>query len=230
MVTKNEIIYDLTKNILADCKANSIDIRLFGSVALLFLDESKIEFITEYRKGIADIDIIVRPEHILKLETYFMNRGYATNSRIKMLYGNQRRSFHTENNISIDVFIGNITLCQDILILDRFDFKYPTITPADLFLTKIQKMNLSEWDVFDIDFILKYVDDLQYIIDLSSKNWNWWKTLTTNIPFLLKENISEKNKSLLSELLDKIYSSDKTINWKLRNVIGDKGKWYNDVD
>ena len=230
MKTKNEIIYDLTKNILADCKENSIDIRLFGSVALLFLDSSRIEFINQYRKGIADIDIIVKPSHIKELENYFMGKGYATNMQIKMLYGNSRRSFRLENNISIDVFIGNITLCQEIAILGRFDLEYPTLTPSDLFLTKIQKVNLSEWDVFDINFILDYKIDFQYIVELSSKKWNWWKTLTTNIPFLLKENISENNKKLLTELLSEINLIDKKINWKLRSIVGERRQWYNDVE
>ena len=229
MATKNEIIYDLAKNILGDCKANSIDIRLFGSVALLFLDSSKIGFINNHR-GIADVDIIVRPNHITKLENYFMGKGYAANVGVKMLYGNSRRSFRLENNISIDVFIGNITLCQEISILERFDLSYPTITPSDLFLTKIQKINLSEKDVFDICFILGYDVDFQYIIDLSSKNWNWWKTLNTNIPFLLNKNISENNKNLLTGLLSKINSNEKTINWKLRNIVGERRQWYNDVE
>ena len=230
MVTKNEIIYDLTKNILSDCKENSIDIRLFGSVALLFLDSSKIEFINNCRKEIADIDIIVRPKHTIALENYFIGRGYEANRKIKMLYGNKRRSFCLENNISIDVFIGNITLCQDISILDRFDLSYPTTTPSDLFLTKIQKVNLSESDVFDINFILEYDIDFQYIIGLSSKDWNWWKTLTTNIPFLLKKNINDNSKNLLTDLLSKINSNDKTIKWKLRNIIGERKQWHNDVE
>jgi hypothetical protein len=230
MITKNEIIYDLTKNILSDCKENHIDIRLFGSVALLFLDRSKIEFFNEYNRVIADIDIIVRPNHIAKLENYFKSRGYATNRQIKMLYGNQRRGFYLENNISIDVFIGNITLCQDIFILDRFNLSYPTITPSDLFLTKIQKKKLSEKDVFDINFILGYDIDFPYIIELSSKNWNWWKTLTINIPFLMKNKISENNKTLLTNLLFQIDSSNKTINWKLRSIIRERVQWYNDVE
>jgi len=136
----------------------------------------------------------------------------------------------SENNISIDVFIGNITLCQDIFVLDRFNLSYPAITPADLFLTKIQKINLSESDVFDISFILEYISDFQYIIELSSKSWNWWKTLTTNIPFLLKGNISENNKKRLNDLLCEINSKYKTINWKFRNIIGEKRRWYNDVE
>jgi len=230
MLTNNEVIYNLTKKILSDCKENSIDIRLFGSVALLFLEFEREKNINEFYREIADIDIIVRPNHIEAFESYFINQHYEVNRRIRMLYGNQRRSFRLENGISIDVFIGNITLCQDIFILDRFDLSYPTITPADLFLTKIQKMELSEKDVFDINFILDYINDsdYQYIIDMSSKNWNWWKTFTTNIPELLKKNISDNSRKCLNDLLTGIDSSDKTISWKIRNIIG--GKWYNDVE
>jgi len=230
MLTNNDIIYNLTKKILSDCKANSIDIRLFGSVALLFLEFERNKSINGFYRGIADIDIIVRPNHIEALESYFINQNYEANRRIKMLYGNQRRSFRLENGISIDVFIGNITLCQDISILDRFDLSYPTIPPVDLFLSKIQKIKLSEKDISDIKFILDYMtdSDCQYIIKLSSKDWNWWKSLTTNISELLKKDINENNKKRLNNLLIGIDSSDKTISWKTRNIIG--GKWYNDVE
>ena len=230
MATKNEIIYNLTKNILSDCKDNSIDIRLFGSVALLFLDSSKIELISKCRGEIGDIDIIVIPNHIVALEKYFLNQGYEVNRKIKMLYGNKRRSFYTENNISIDVFIGNITLCQEISILERFYEDYPTITPSDLFLTKIQKIKLSDKDLFDIVFLLEYIKDFQYIIELTSKSWNWWNTLTTNIKLLIEMDINEKNKNLLINLLNQVNSKDKTIKWKLRDIIGEKIKWYNDVE
>jgi len=237
MVTKNDIICDLTQNILSDCKDNSIDIRLFGSVALLFLDRAKNGLNNKFLREVADIDIIVKPNHIIALENYFLSREYEANRQVKMLYGNSRRSFRLENNISIDIFIGNITLCQDINILDRFNMDYPTIPPSDLFLTKIQKRYLSEKDVsekdvFDINFILEYGIDYQYIIKLSSENWNWWKTLTTNIPFFLEKNISENSKNLLINLLSEINSNDKSLNWKwkLRNFIGEKMQWYNDVE
>ena len=230
METNNDIIYNLTKGILSECKEKSIDIRLFGSVALLFLDSSIIESIGKYSKIIADIDIIVKPNQIKELECLFMNRGYLANRRVKMLYGNERRSFYLENNLSIDVFIGNITLCQNLSILDRFDETYPTITTSDLFLTKIQKINLSDSDVYSINYILKFGIDFEYIIKLSSESWNWWKTLNKNIPFLLENNISEDNKRLLVDLMNEISSTEKTRSWKLRNFIGEKRSWYNNVE
>jgi len=230
MITKNEIIYGVTKEILSDCKEKSIDIRLFGSVALLFLDIEKNGLNNKYHRAVADIDIIVRPNHVAALENYFIGRGYEANRQIKMLYGNSRRSFYSENNISIDVFLGNIRLCQDIFILDRFDLTYPTLVPTDLFLTKIQKKDLSEKDVFDINFILEYDIDFPYIVGLTSKNWSWWKTLATQIPFLLEKNISENHKNTLNDLLSKINSADKTINWKFRNMIGERMQWYHDVE
>ena len=232
MLTNNDIIYNITKNILSDCKDKSIDIRLFGSVALLFLCSKNNKNISNFGRMIADIDIIVMPKHVAMLENYFLKQGYEANRQIKMLHGNQRRSFYAENNISIDVFIGNITLCQDISILDRFSLSYPTIPPTDLFLTKIQKISLSEWDVFDINFILEHINinDCQYIVELSSKTWNWWKTLNTNISFILEKDISDNNRNLLIVLLDMINSNNKTINWKIRNIIGEKTRWYNDVE
>jgi hypothetical protein len=227
---KNKIVYNLTQRILADCNEKAIDIRLFGSVALLFLDSTKFDWISQNRKPIADIDVVVKPNHVLVIEEYFINQGYEINRQVRMLYGNQRRSFHSKDNISIDIFIGNIFLCQEINILDRFELSYPTISITDLFLTKIQKMKLSESDIFDIDFILNYSIDTEYVAKLCTNNWNWWKTLNVNIPILLNEKISSSNKVVLNNLLNFTNSKKKNIHWQVRNFAGDKIQWYNIVE
>ena len=227
---KNEYIYNLSKKILNDCKALDIELRFFGSVALFYLDDTKISWLSENRKAIADIDIVVPTKCIDSFEKYLLNNNFKFNGNIKMLYGNIRRNYYSTENISIDVFIENIFLCQEVIVNNRLNLSYPTIPVADLFLSKIQKHNLSVTDVFDIDYILNYLVDKEYIINLCANQWNWWKTLQTNIPFLINSNFKINNVDKLKDLWISINHTNKSFSWKLRSIVGQNLPWYNYVE
>lgn len=229
-ITHNEIIYNLSQSILSECDNLNIDIRLFGSAALLFLDKSKFSWISKNRKPVEDIDIVVNDHQIEAIESYFLKQGFDNNRIIKMLHGNERRSFYSHDNISIDIFIGNIILCQKINLSKRFKLSYPTISTTDLFLTKIQKLKLSESDIFDINYILDFNIDKEYITSLCINDWCWWKTLETNIPVITKNAISDSNRKILIDLWESITLKNKSFKWEIRNFIGSKKQWYNDVE
>lgn len=226
----NEILYAHALEILDDCNKRSIEIRFLGSVALLFLDPSKITWLNENRRPIADIDLIVSKTNVDSLEYYFTERGYINDRNIKMLHGNKRRNFYSPENISIDVFIDNIYLCQEIKVSDRLHLNFPTITNSDLFLSKIQKQNLTDLDVFDIYYILNYNIDTDYIINLALNNWRWWKTLQTNLPIVINSNINITTKALLIDILHSIIKGRKSIKWKIRGFLGPGFQWYNVVE
>lgn len=226
---RNEILFQTAQSILDVCKKNKIELRLFGSIALLFLDTSKREWLYENRPLFGDIDFVVLEKDIEKLESILKELNFENNWNIKMLHGNQRRSFYSPQNISIDFFIDNIVLCQTVELKDRFDTFYPTLSPTDLFLAKIQRINLSSKDIFDIDYLLDFSIENDYISQLSSNDWNWWQALNINLPILLKSKMKQNSKEKIIQLLSDIEKSEKTIKWKIRNLAGKTIKWYNDV-
>lgn len=229
-IRKNQTVYTLTEKILNDCRNLNIEIRLLGSVALLFLDISKRDWLYGQRKLFGDIDFVVLERDINKLEEYFIETGFENNRNVKMLHGNQRRNFSSPKNISVDCFIENIYLCQNITVSDRLYLSYPTISISDLFLSKIQKHTLTSIDVFDIGYILNFNIEVEYIAELCSSNWNWWKTFQINIPVLINSNLNKKNKKKLRDIFDSINSKKKSIKWKTRNIFGSSIKWYNTVE
>jgi len=230
---KNEIIFNVSQKILFDCQRKSIDVLLFGGASLLFLPGYEIDFITENRGDINDIDLVVNPKDVARLKYYLVVNGFKPDINFNFQHGNKRICYYREeDNLSIDVFIGDILLCQKIETIHRFRYDKLILAPMILFLTKIQKLKLSDKDIFDINLILKHIDlcDFRFVIELCSKNWRWYKTIITNIFYLLKEKrITDKKYAIvLEDVADKILVSRKTICWNIRKFFG--GQWYNDVE
>lgn len=230
MYIRNEILFQTANTILKECKSKNIELRLFGSVALLFLDLSKKEWLYDNRQLFGDIDFVVRSKDIDNLEKLLIRLNYENNRNVKMLHGNQRRSFFTSQNISIDFFIDNIILCQPIEINKRFELSYPTLSPTDLFLSKIQRIGLKSKDLFDLDYILTFEIDSVYLIKLCSNEWGWWETFNTNLPVLLSYTKNMENKTKIENLIDEIRKEEKSLKWKWRNLFGTNLKWHNDVE
>lgn len=230
MYIGNEILFQTANTILKESESKNIELRLFGSIALLFLDLSKKEWLFENRQQFGDIDFVVRSKDIDNLEKLLTSLNYENNRNVKMLHGNQRRSFFTSQNISIDFFIDNIILCQPIEINKRFELSYPTLSPTDLFLSKIQRIGLKSKDLFDLDYILTFEIDSDYLIQLCSNEWGWWETFNTNLPVLLSYTKNMDNKTKIESLIKEISNGEKSLKWKWKNLFGTNLRWHNDVE
>jgi hypothetical protein len=71
------------------------------------------------------------------------------------------------------------------------------------------------------------------------KDWGWWRTLTMNLDKVrqmaehYKELTVEEKRRVADQVgraLDRIEAEPKSMSWKLRARVGDRKKWYRDVD
>jgi hypothetical protein len=77
-----------------------------------------------------------------------------------------------------------------------------------------------------------------YISDLCSKDWGLWRTVTGNLHKLesflprLVEDASDRERVLkrIENLIQVIESKEKTFAWRMRAKIGEKKKWYREVE
>jgi hypothetical protein len=232
MSDKNQIVLELAKNIITDCARKNVDVKLLGSTALLLISN-------DFKRDCKDIDFIIQPKEkdVKVFENTLALYGYEIDlNEINFTYGHKRRIYAQLGKPTVELFIGNPVLCQTLPIFKnrRFNLKDYTLSPTDLFLSKIQKVNLTITDIEDIEIILKSNLEYEYILKLCKTNWKWWKTLKENIPMIiaLKGNHNEELFNLLWGLYVSINTIPKKANciWKLRNCIGDKIKWYNNVE
>jgi len=155
-----------------------------------------------------------------------------------------------ENGITIDVFFDKLEMCHTIDFRNRLTIDYPTIPLAEILLSKMQIVKLTEKDVKDVIVLLleHEVGDTdndtinsKYISKVLSKDWGFYYTFTTNLKRirdelitlysdkLKEENVSEV-KTKINKILVNVEAAPKSIGWKLRSTIGTKKIWYREVE
>jgi len=129
----------------------------------------------------------------------------------------------------------------------RLEVDYPTISLADILLEKMQIHRINEKDVKDSIVLIrahglgdtdKESINEAYIAKLLSGDWGFHHTVTNNLnktKLLLQDyNIPPPDQedvvSKIDRLLTRIENEPKSSKFKMRARIGEKKKWYNDVD
>ncbi len=241
---KNAVLLELSNDILKIFKKENIEIRIIGGIGINLKCPDYQKYFDKYREPFSDIDLIIRKTKVDAVEKIFEQMGYEQDLKFKIHFGYQRRVFYSPQNISIEIYLENLNLCQQLIIGDRLLLNYPTLSATDLFLSKIQKIGLTEKDVFDIYCLLSqhklsYEEDgninLEYISNLCAKNWRWWKTLKFNLNEMKNKQLNYFQESndidiKLNKIEHEIDSIRKSIFWNLRNIIGEKVSWYSFIE
>ncbi|MFQ5886884.1 MAG: hypothetical protein ACE5II_06590, partial [Anaerolineae bacterium] len=158
--------------------------------------------------------------------------------------------FHPQGWFFIDVFFDKLLVANHPLdFRGRLELDFPTITPTDLLLEKLQIVNFSEKDMKDTLVLLLAhqvgerdqggVINAAYIARLLAKDWGFWYTVTTNLRGIrdllpemevLSEEERRATASRADELLAHIEREPKSLRWKTRARIGPKMRWYEPVE
>ena len=175
--------------------------------------------------------------------------GYREDPEINLYFAGQRMVFnHSGTGIHIDIFFDKLNFCHMIRWANRLEQDSPTIPLAEMLLEKMQIVKINEKDIIDTIMLLlehplgdRDVDTINIarISSLCSQDWGLWRTLTMNLRKVaqLGQGYKELGASEISHLaaqveaaLQKIDQEPKTLSWKIRAKVGDRVKWYQDVD
>ena len=131
---------------------------------------------------------------------------------------------------------------------NRLEVDNPTIPLAELLLEKMPIFEINEKDIIDtIMLLLEHplgdnddeVINIELISELLSRDWGLWRTSTMNLNKVkqmaghypqLSEDDRAKVVSQVDKALARIEQEPKSRGWKLRARVGDRVKWYKDVD
>jgi hypothetical protein len=130
----------------------------------------------------------------------------------------------------------------------RLEVEQYTLPLAELLLEKMQIVQINEKDVIDTIMLLREhplgASDAETInttilIKTLSSDWGFWRTVTGNLKLVdgklgeyspLTDEDRRVVRGQISSLLQQIESAPKSIGWKVRARIGEKVKWYKDVE
>ena len=176
--------------------------------------------------------------------------GYVDSaSEVFIISEGDRAIFHqVNNNLHVDGFYEKLDFFHVVSWSDRLEVDSATIPLAELLLEKMQIFQISEKDIIDtIMLLLEHplgdsddeVINIDRIARLLAKDWGLWRTTTMNLNKVKQmaghySQLSDDEQSQVVTQVDKSFSSieaePKSRAWKLRARIGDRVKWYKDVD
>jgi len=239
---------ELASKVLEESRKSGVTLRLLGAIAFrIHCPEYKF---MQYSLGrvLTDIDYAGLSREAAKVQRLFLDLGCAENQMVMRLFGRERRIFYfSDSELHSDVFFDKLRFCHDIDLTRRLEVDYPTISVSDLLLEKLQIVEINEKDLIDSSMLMceHPVGDRDeesingaYISELCSRDWGLWRTLTGNLEriesFLPKlvqsDSDREKVTGAITDLRSAIDAGPKSVAWRMRAKIGDKKKWYREVE
>jgi hypothetical protein len=148
----------------------------------------------------------------------------------------------------VDVFYEKLDFCHVIRWNGRLEADWPTIPMAEMLLEKMQIVKINEKDLIDtimlfLEHPLGDVDaetiNMAQVARLCAADWGLWRTTTMNLEKVKQiagtyPQLSAEDKATVARQVDqalaRLEAEPKSLAWKLRAKVGDRVKWYKDVD
>ena len=264
---RDEFMVKKAVEIVEKAHEKNLVLRIIGAIAvyLHIVDNSvALSFYTsQSRLGLShtftDIDLVAYSKQKKQLMKFFEeDLKLQSNPRLNIIFGGKRLFYEDLSaGIKIDVFFDKLEFSHDVFFgkepsKGRLELDYPTITPTDLLLEKLQIHNINYKDIIDSialiiahDVILgeaKNNINALYIAQLLSDDWGFWYDAVNNLNKIIevtqdlfsKEKITGELRAIVVErvnkLLEVINQTPKTKNWEKRARIGTSKPWYREVE
>jgi hypothetical protein len=237
------------KNILKASGDAGIVMRVIGSLAFQ-MHCQKFGYLQEAMgRAYTDIDFAAYGRQSKPIRELITNMGYAENREVFIATEGERAIFDKPGaGLHVDIFYEKLDFCHTINWKDRLEVDSPTIPLAELLLEKMQIVKINEKDVIDTIMLLlehsigdhdSETINTRYIASLCANDWGLWRTTTMNLDKvrLLAQSypqLTNEQKTKIIEqvnlLMKRLEDEPKPFAWKMRNQVGDRVKWYKDVD
>ncbi len=201
-----------------------------------------------------DVDLIAYKRQIKDVKNFFEKTlNYMPDPYVNTLFGNKRLIYHhPEKMFSADIFFDKLEFSHDITFKDRLEIDFPTISPTDLVLEKLQIHEINRKDVIDllVLFLGHEISETNgnsaisanYIANVLAEDWGFYYDAIHNLKTLkqftseltLENKLTGEEQNLLIERIDElmriIEEMPKTKNWLKRAKVGTSKPWYRKVE
>ena len=200
-------------------------------------------------RAYTDIDFAGYRKQTQEIKGLMTDLGYTERQNVFMFSEGDRSIFDNPDvGIYVDVFYDKLDFCHEINWKGRLEVDAPTIPLAEMLLEKMQIVEINEKDIIDtIMLLLEHplgdTDDetinIKLTTELCSTDWGLWRTTTMNLDKVrqlahgyeqLKDEQKAHIESQVASALERIEAEPKSLAWRLRDRVGDRVKWYKEVD
>lgn len=245
-----EELADKAYKIVDSAEKNNIILRNLGSLAYR-IHCSRFGYIQdELGRRFSDIDFASYSRFRVEVRKLYASNGWVEDQFFTRHFGHRRLLYYygQEKKLHSDIFFDRLEFNHTIEFEGRLEVDKPTIPLAELFLEKMQIVMINEKDVIDTIMLLREHEvgegdnekiNAPYIAKILASDWGFWKTVTQNLEKVKSYSINnsklnDEDKKVIVErvekILDAVEREEKSLNWRLRAKIGEKKKWYKDVE
>jgi hypothetical protein len=233
--------------LVGQARERGLELRILGSLAYRLHCPANIELFDEMKRDLTDVDLAARGDQRKDVRAFLESLGYTIDHDLLVTTEGMRYAFtEPSSGMVVDVFFDELFFCHPIPLRDRLGLDFPTITPTDLLLEKMQIVEINPKDIKDslvlllehsLDAASRDAIDAGYLARLLAADWGFYYTVTTNLERLGRhlaegalstaqaQTIQERIAALERALEDE----PKTGKWKLRARIGPRKRWYQEV-
>jgi hypothetical protein len=224
-------------------------LRVIGSLAFQ-MHCSKFGYLqAAMGRAYTDIDFGAYGRQNKQITEMMMKMGYVENREVYIASEGDRAIFDKPGTgLHVDIFYEKLDFCHAIYWKDRLEVDSPTIPLTELLLEKMQIVQINEKDIIDTIMLLlehplgdidKETINIKLAAQLCANEWGLWRTTTMNLEKVkqlaghytqLTSEQKTKVSSQVDEIIARLNSESKPLAWRIRDRVGDRVKWYKDVD
>ena len=237
------------ERILSASEQNNVTLRVIGSLAFQMHCPKYGYLQAAMGRAYTDIDFAGYRKQAKAVNEMMTALDYKESKEIYIMSEGDRSIFHQVNgSLYVDVFYDKLDFSHVISWEGRLDVDSPTIPLAELLLEKMQIFEINEKDIIDTIMLLlehrlgeidQEVINIKRVSQLLAKDWGLWRTTTMNLD-KVKQMVgqytqlsSDEHSEVIDKVnraLERIEEEPKSRGWRLRSRVGDRVKWYKDVD
>jgi hypothetical protein len=237
------------KRIIQASDESGILLRVIGSLAFQMHCPTYGYVQQAMGRAYTDIDFAAYRKQTKEIKDLMSNLGYTENREVFIVSEGERSIFdRPEIGLHVDVFYEKLDFCHVIRWADRMEVDTPTIPLAEMLLEKMQIVQINEKDVIDTIMLLlehplgdidKETINIKRVAELCAADWGLWRTTTMNLDKVRQlahgyKQLTDEQKAHVEaqvvSALQQIENEPKPLAWRLRARVGDRVKWYKEVD
>ena len=234
-----------SRRLIEAATAKGVTVRALGGVAVKLRSPAQGPLLP---RPVGDIDLVTKRGGRTAVSNLLTEAGYVPDEMFNALHGTRRLLFYDEGNQrKLDVFIGEFVMCHPIPIADRLERHPLTVPLAELLLTKLQIVELTERDERDIYNLVFHHEvvtvegegiEADYVAEICARDWGLWRTAKSTIErsrtdvagYSLEGDAGRLIAERLAAISDRIEQAPKSARWKLRSRVGDRVRWYEEPE
>jgi hypothetical protein len=227
-------VTDEGMRLAAAAAEQDVPIRIMGGVAVFARCPSAV--IPQLARSYGDVDFLGLSKARGQITDFFEANGYVGDKMFNALHGAQRLNFMDPvRGRPLDLIFDRFAMCHTIDLRDRLLLEPVTIPLADLLLTKLQVVELTDKDVRDLLVLLAdHEHDLGRLQEVLGDDWGFEHTCRINLARVLD---AAPNYGLPADFVDAVRGhataivealdvGKKSLRWRARGAIGERVRWY----